>query len=375
MAKKRKRKPQPEPEQGSNISTSNETKDNRTKMRALIISALAAGGVFQMNSWQIQAHGNRSSHSALAFQTPSISPDDYVLLRQVLTGPRTGETDQLAEISRQLRALGGANNMEALTASHQKLLSQKRTIEQKLGLPSTTRQVIQFLKQGDSDAAVATIEGQGWPERVLQDYQWTLLDIAYLDEGNGQKFTANQQKHFLAIAKPSARYSDKVLAVTRGRTLTAQELASKDRVAEILHNIASFIVLMDDADAATLDFGQQAAENALKVRMELNKADTIMRANWMVAQYHIRANRTDQAIKFLTTSLQQAEQLKDTPGIAWAKFSMAQALRKSQAKSLTMSAASRNTRAAKLESETNQLVSQFKGQDTTIDFLRIQLRK
>jgi hypothetical protein len=343
-------------------------------MRALIISALAAGGVFQMNSWQIQAHGNRSSHSALAFQSPSISPDDYVLMRQVLTGPRTGDTDQLTQLSIQLKALGGANNIAAMTESHQKLLGQKRAIEQKLGIPSTTRQVIRFLRQGDTDAAVAAIEGQGWPERVLQDYQWTLLDIAYLDEGDGQKFTANQQKDFLAIAKPAASYVDKVLAVTSGHTLTTPELASKERVAEILHNIASFIVLMDNVDGATLDFGQQAAERALKVRMELNKPDTIMRANWMVAQYHIRANRTEQAVKYLTTSLQQAEQLKDVPGIAWAKYSLANALRGSKSAASAVNTKN-NAQAAKLDTEVKQIVSQFKGQDTTMDFLRIQLQK
>jgi hypothetical protein len=150
MAKKRKHRVQPEQEPNK----SNETNDNRTKMRALIISALAAGGVFQMNSWQIQAHGNRSSHDALAFQTPSISPEDYVLLREVLTGPRTADIDRLTQLSMQLRALGGANNVAAMTESHQKLLSEKRDIEQKLQPPSTTRQIIQFLRQGDPNAAL-----------------------------------------------------------------------------------------------------------------------------------------------------------------------------------------------------------------------------
>src|SRR5688572_25382587 len=113
MARKRKPEQEVKPDSHSTKLTAThptELTANRAKMRALIVSALAAGGVFQMNSWQIQAHGNRSSHSALAFQTPSISPEDYILMRQVLTGPKTPDTDQLIQLSTQLRALNVSNN-------------------------------------------------------------------------------------------------------------------------------------------------------------------------------------------------------------------------------------------------------------------------
>jgi hypothetical protein len=58
--------------------------------KALILGALTGGGVFQMNSWQAQACGNRSSHRVAIFQTPYFSPNDYVLMRQGLSSePRT----------------------------------------------------------------------------------------------------------------------------------------------------------------------------------------------------------------------------------------------------------------------------------------------
>jgi hypothetical protein len=372
MAKKSKRAQSPSTEARVVDSSA-----NRAKMRALVISALAAGGVFQMNSWQIQAHGNRSSHSSPTLDIITISPDDYVLLRQTLTGPRTADTDALAKLSAQLRTLSAAGNQAMMAESYQKLLSQKRDLEKKLGIPSTTRQVIQFLRQGDTDGAIAAIEGQGWLERVLQDYQWTLLDIAYLDDGYGQKFTPEQQKDFLAIAKPAVSYGKKVLDITKGSALTPPELASKDRVAEILHNIASFIVLNENADADALQFGQQASELALHVRTELNQPATISRANWMVAQYHIRANRTDEALNYLNTALRQAQRLNDRPGIAWIKYSTAIALRQSkpQGPRATRLIQKNNSQAAMLEADVRQTVSQFKGSDTTIDFLRIELQK
>lgn len=364
--KKRKRRLRREPlalEQPEIGSASPaEERDNRNKMRALIVGALAAGGVFQINNWQTQAHGNRSSHSATTVQNLYISPDDYVLLRETLTAPNLSETSELAQLTAQLHSLQQRGAAVTQTSEFQRLSANKTALEKKIGTPKSARQVLQFLSQGDVDGAIAAIEGEGWTERVLGQYMITLLDIAYLD-GRDNQLSPARQKNFVTIAKPAFAYSEKVLGAVKGPRLTLQETASKERVAEILHNIASFIVLMNSIDDSEVRLGQTAAELALKTRIELKQPREIMRAHWMVAQYHIRANRTEQALGSLRTALRQAETLKDTPGIAWAKFSMSKALKQS-----------RPQRAMALEAETRALVKAFQGKDTTIDFLRLELR-
>lgn len=368
MAKKRKTQrrkevspPQSEPE--VRPVESSDGKDRRKKMRALIMSTLAAGGVFQMNSWQIQAHGNRSSHTALAFQTPYIAPDDYTLMRATMTTPNLADANELSQLITRLNSLQAAGASVGDSAEYQSLTERKEALEQQVGTPGSTREVIQFLRQGDVDGAVAAIEGQGWPERVLTEYEWTLLDIAYLSTDQ-LSTAASRQADFLAIARPAAAYAERVLGLIGTGSSDPREVVVKQRAAEVLHNIASFIALSTTIDNASLSFGQQSAERALQLRTGINDSATIMRANWMVAQYHIRANRTAQALPYLQTSLQQAQQLGDQPGILWAKFSMAKALRASQPQ-----------QAGTLETEVRQGVNNFTGQDTTIDFLRLELRQ
>lgn len=54
----------------------------RRRVRALIIGSLAAGGAFQLNGWQAQAHGNRSSHSSVGeFQDVSLTRPPVVELQ------------------------------------------------------------------------------------------------------------------------------------------------------------------------------------------------------------------------------------------------------------------------------------------------------
>lgn len=53
----------------------------RQRVRALILGSLASGGAFQLNGWQAQAHGNRSSKSAIGeFQ-------DVVRVRPISISP------------------------------------------------------------------------------------------------------------------------------------------------------------------------------------------------------------------------------------------------------------------------------------------------
>lgn len=356
MAKKRKRnaqRPIVEDRHEVDSETLCSETGKRNKTRALILGALAAGGVFQMNSWQIQAHGNRSSHSATTTQHLYISPDDYVLMRGNLTAPNLSQTSELADVTLQMRSLladGGTPD----SPEYQALAARKAALEEEIGATRRTRQVLQFLDQGDVDGAVAAIEGEGWTEQVLGQYLFTLLDIANQISGT----TAWQDK-FVAIARPAAAYSERVLTTLPGSGLPTQDTAAKERAAEVLHNIASFIALMNPIDQLSIDLGRAAAARSLAVRTELNRPREIMRAHWMVAQYHIRANRTDDAMNSLTISLQQAQALNDVPGYAWARFSMSKALKGVDP-----------ARSAQYYAEARDLAQGFEGEDTTIDFLR-----
>jgi len=45
-----------------------EERARRRRLKALIIGTIAAGGAFQLNGWQAQANGNRSSGKAAAIR-------------------------------------------------------------------------------------------------------------------------------------------------------------------------------------------------------------------------------------------------------------------------------------------------------------------
>src|ERR1700738_4665087 len=78
------------------------TNEKHRRAKALIVSALTAGGVFQINTWQVQAHGNRSSHTATKFQQAYFSPEDYLVMRQSLTAPNAAVTGELAQLTSSL---------------------------------------------------------------------------------------------------------------------------------------------------------------------------------------------------------------------------------------------------------------------------------
>lgn len=48
----------------------------KRRLRALIIGTVAAGGAFQLNGWQAQAHGNRSSHAATSMRDAAVLAED-----------------------------------------------------------------------------------------------------------------------------------------------------------------------------------------------------------------------------------------------------------------------------------------------------------
>lgn len=55
----------------------------RRRVRALILGSLATGGVFQLNSWQAQAHGNRSTKAEVGeFQDLALSQPPQVIVTE-----------------------------------------------------------------------------------------------------------------------------------------------------------------------------------------------------------------------------------------------------------------------------------------------------
>jgi hypothetical protein len=335
---------------------SNEKKsESRKQSKAVIISALAAGGIFQLNGWQVQAHGNRSSHVDTGLQNAVFSPQDYLVMRQRATAPSARETAQLALVTEQIRNARGTT----ATASneYQTLLGVKANLGSEMRSRLIVHQSLNFAREGDFDAAIATIEGNGSPELVLTEYLWVLLDIAYL--GDGDALTGDQMKEFVAVSKSAISFSNEVLETLPAEGMTPSQVAAKERIAEIFHNIASF-TLPDDGMVSDEDMqmGREAAERALGLRQELRQQAETMRANWMVGKHHVRAGMIESARQYLTTSIEQATVLGDDAGIAWGKAYLAK----------TYSDAT----AAALENEARQIVEKVKD-DPTIDFLRLEL--
>lgn len=332
---------------------------HRQHSRAVLISALAAGGVFQLNGWQVQAHGNRSSHAVATLSAITVTPNDYVLLRQSLSSPNAGETRQLVEVTERIRSLRG----QALSSPQaQQLITLRETLKDKLRLRASTHQSLEFLRQGDTAAAIAAIEGEGWTERVLGEYLWALLDVAYLGR-QGDAFTAEHMQEFVTLAKAATAYSEKALSSLPALGSSPQGAATKERIAEIYHNIASF-TLPDDGtvSAADLKFGRQAADRALALRRELQRKPEIMRALWTVGKHQLRAGELAEARKSFQGSLQQATELKDLAGIAWSKSYLAK---------VTPDPAT----ARRLEADADRLVESGQAQDVSLQFLRLERKK
>jgi uncharacterized protein HemX len=167
------------------------TNAKQRRAKALILGALSAGGVFQMGTWQVQAHGNRSSHTATKFQQAYFSPDDYLVMRQSLSAPNAAVTSELMQLT---SSLTKAQKNQNFAASDQtvKMKERKTVIETELRAQSDSMKALRFVQQGDAMGAVASIEGQGEADAVLTGYIWALLDVAYLcsakdqPERNGQ---------------------------------------------------------------------------------------------------------------------------------------------------------------------------------------------
>lgn len=305
------------------IAAQQQRERNRRRLRTLIIGTLAASGAFQLNGWQVQAHGNRSSHSIAAMKSTVFRPQDYSLLRQELTAPNAADTVALSLLYRRLNA--GLDRDSSIRQADQirALILEKAALEDKLRLRETVSGALRFLRAGQIDAGIAVIEGEGQPERVLQEYLWSLLDIAYLGREN-DRFGNSTQREFSQVAKAAIAYCDGVLASLPPNELVEFERSLKIRIAEIYHNIASFTLPdVGDITADALEIGLQAALKGLKLRQELGQNKETMIANWMVGRQYEMAGETESARRFYELSIEQAQRLNDAAGLAWGKSSLA----------------------------------------------------
>jgi hypothetical protein len=67
-------------------------KAKKRRLRALIIGTVAAGGAFQLNGWQAQAHGNRSSHEASSsIRNAAVLAEDLVVTGASTVPNKTGK--------------------------------------------------------------------------------------------------------------------------------------------------------------------------------------------------------------------------------------------------------------------------------------------
>ena len=197
----------------------------RKRVRTLILGTLAASGAFQLNGWQAQAHGNRSSHSASALRSDLFLPQDYITFRQQLTAPTAEETLVLSRLSTRMTTLRSSPGMSRSKTSEMRTLQRQiDTIADKLRLRETSRQTLEFIQQGDMDAAVAVIEGEGDPERVSYEYLWTITDLAY-SGSKGNQLTSEPLAALTALSKRAMQYVDGARTKFPSRDRTDMERA------------------------------------------------------------------------------------------------------------------------------------------------------
>jgi len=334
--------------------TSERLARKRSRQRKVIISALAAGGVFQLNGWQVQAHGNRSTLSA----SPVFRPIDPgpLFVRPIFTAPSLQLFAQLDQVSEELRSLDRTHPTLVGSPEHRKLVDIKASLAKKVDHQPSAGEAFKLLPAGDTVAAVASIEGLATPEGVVGEYYWTLMDVAYLGR---ERETMSQ---FTSLAKPAMDYAQKTLASTPADAPANREL--RTQVAQLYHHIASFTVPDDGAaNANDLKLGRESAERALKLRQEMGSQHDVMVAEWMAGNHARRAADSKAAEQHLRAAAELAVALDDKAAQAWSYSYLAKAL-----------SGSKPSEAKSFEQRALLTAEAAAGKDATVDFLRIRMK-
>ena len=306
---------------------SEEAVARRKRMRTLVLGTLAASGAFQLNGWQAQAHGNRSSHSVTALRSDLFLPQDYVTFRQQLTAPDAKDTVVLSRFASKLedmrvQMLSGEKDAR-MEADFNALQKTADNLEGKLQLRETSRQALDLINKGDIDAAVAIIEGEGEPDRVTYEYLWTITDIAYLGRKDTQLTDANLPQ-LTALSARAMNYLAKLREMMPKSDHTHYETAILTRAAEIYHNIASYLIPdIGEPTAKGLQLGYEAAVKARELRSDLGQPIETVIADWVLGNYEARRGHIEEAVSIHKRAMAQAERLGNPVQVAWNKFALA----------------------------------------------------
>lgn len=325
----------------------------RRRQRTVIISALAAGGVFQLNGWQVQAHGNRSTLSALPIQRVTVLPSSYIVL------PTLSLTilQQLAQVTEQLRTLEKSHPALIGTTDYKRLTEIQASLAKQVDLRPENNPPYQMARAGDVKGAVAAIEGEGQADRAITEYQWTLLDVAHGARGR------DTMAQFTALARPAMAYSVKALAALPAGDSSPKTKELKQQIAHVYHQVASFTVADDGvATADDRKLGREAADRELKIQQEVGASRDIMVAEWMVGNHAHLSGDSKAAELHLRGAVELAVALNDQAALAWSYSYLARAV-----------ATSNPAEARILERKAVAAAEADKSGDKTLDFLRIQL--
>jgi hypothetical protein len=216
----------------------------------------------------------------------------------------------------------------AHSAEYQAVSLQLQTLEQRLELTPMSGKAIALINSGNPAGATAVIEGQGDPVAVLNNYLWSMLDVAHLDEPKGLLETGAHRDAFTALASSAMDYINNRLPERLAETDSADwKTAVKVREAEVLYNIAANTVpYTGKAPADATALALQASRKELAIRMELKQTLELGRTNWVLGALNLNAGDPGAAQRHLSAALDLATQSNDQPTVAWTKVYLSKAL-------------------------------------------------
>lgn len=340
----------------------------RKQLRTLVLGTLTATGAVQMGAWQAQAHGNRSSHSTTSLRSDLFLPQDYITFRQQLTAPTAAETATLSRLTGGLKELQSKPNLSASErADFDVLQKQLDAVEEKRRLRDSSRITLDLVRQGDIDGAAAAIEGAGEPERVTFDYLWIITDTAYLGR-KGNQLTAETQSELIAISQRAMRYADGVREpLLKLKERSATETVVLTRIAEIYHNIASYLVPdVGQPSMAALQLAYEAAQRGRELRTDLGQPTEMLIADWTVARLEALKGNIPAAERLHRETIARAERVGNLVQVAWNKYSLAR---------LAIKPFGEKSMAASARAEIDRLLSSSPPGDPAAALLRLEMRQ